>query len=45
LAEGVAEIPGMVEAMSSGVTISLTGKLKQKLVADHKIYITIEVLE
>lgn len=43
LAEGVAEIPGVVELISSGVSIFLDGKLKQKLIADHKIYITIEV--
>lgn len=43
LAEGVVEIPGVIELMSSGVSIFLVGKLKQKLVADHKIVITIEV--
>ena len=43
LAEGVAEIPGVIELINSGVSIFLTGKLKQKLIADHKIYITIEV--
>ncbi len=43
LAEGVAEIPGVIELMSSGVSIFLVGKLKQKLIADHKIVITIEV--
>lgn len=44
LAEGVEEIPGMVEVVSSGVTIFLAGKLKQKLIGNHKISITIEVV-
>lgn len=44
LAQGVDEIEGMVETTGSGVTISLVGKLKQKMIADHKIYITIEVV-
>lgn len=44
LAQGVEEIADMVEVMSSGVTIFLRGKFKQKIVADHKIMITVEVL-
>ncbi|MBI2345112.1 hypothetical protein HYV10_03505 [Candidatus Dependentiae bacterium] len=45
LGQGVEEISGIIEVMSSGVTIFLTGKLKQKIVADHKICIIIEPLQ
>jgi hypothetical protein len=43
LAPGIDEIPGVIESTSSGISIFLDGKLKQKLVADHKIFITIQV--
>lgn len=43
LAPGIEEIPGVIESINSGVSIFLDGKLKKKLVTDHKIFITIEV--
>ncbi len=42
LAEGIAEVPGVLDQTSSGVSILLVGKLVKKIITDHKVYIIIQ---
>lgn len=44
LAQDVEEVPGMVEVTGEGITIFLRGNFKGKLVADHKMSVTVEVV-